>query len=135
VDYITLNNIVMKNISTRKRQYKFIRFYDLVVKSILEGVNMEKEIEFFEHLNNLGYALGKDMERKGYESILWDIFRTRTSEDFIETLVQVQLKLRISLDLRKIEANKARWREVKAIILNGMANALFSSKQKEVNYD
>jgi len=132
VDYITLNNIVMKNISSRKRQYKFIRFYDLVIKSILEGVNMEKEIEFFEHLNNLGYALGKDMENKGYESILWDIFRTRTSEDFIETLVQVQLKLRTSLDLRKIEANKARWREVKAIILNGMANALFSSKQKEV---
>ena len=85
--------------------------------------------KFFENINNMGYALGKEAEEKRLgESVLWDIFRTRTAEDFIETLVRTQLKMRSSLDLRKIEENKKRWREVKAILLNGMANALFSLK-------
>jgi len=126
VDYLTLNNIVMKNISSQKKNYEFIRFYDMFIKSILEVTNMD-EMKFFENINNMGYAMGKEAERKDLgESVLWEIFRTRTVEDFIETLVRTQLKMRNSLDLRKIEENKKRWREVKAIFLNGMANALFS---------
>lgn len=126
VDYLVLNNIVMSNIRSRKKNYKFINFYELVIKSILEVISME-ETKFFESINNMGYALGKEAEEKRLgESILWEIFRTRTAEDFIETLVRTQLKMRSPLDLRKIEENKARWREIKAILLNGMANALFS---------
>ena len=128
VDYLILNSIVMKNISSRKKNYKFISFYELVVKSILEVISIE-EMKFFESINSMGYALGKEAEEKRLgESILWEIFRTRTAEDFIETLVRTQLKMRSSFDLRKIEENKERWREVKAILLNGMANALFSQK-------
>lgn len=133
VDYLTLNEIVMENIRKRRSAYQFIQFYDIFIESILSRKEemMEKEVEFFNHLNSLGYALGKSVEEGPGESALWDIFRTRTAEDFVETLVRVQLKMRSSLDLREIEANKQRWREVKAIILNGMANALFGEKRKK----
>lgn len=128
VDYITLNEIVMSNISTRKKKYKFIRYYVPAISSILEVRSME-ETEFFRAINGLGYHLGKKAEEeKVGENALWDIFRTRTPEDFTETLVRTQLKLRISLDLRKIEENKQRWRETKAVLLNGMANALFEGR-------
>jgi hypothetical protein len=128
VDYLTLNEIVMDNIRTRGNNYKFIRFYDLMIKSILEVINMDG-LNMFEQVNRMGYSLGKKAEDTLGESMLWDVFRTRTAEDFVETLVRTQVKLRTSLDLRKIEENKSQWREVKAILLNGMANALFGKKE------
>lgn len=84
----------------------------------------------FEKINGLGYAIGKKVKEEKKESSLWDIFRTRTAEDFVTALVGIQLKLRTTLDLREVEANKSRWREIKAILLNGMANALFSPKKE-----
>ncbi len=130
IDYITLNEIVMDNIRTQGKNYKFMGFYNLVLKSILEVLNMD-ELKIFEQINNMGYSLGKEAEDTLGESVLWDVFRTRTAEDFVETMVRTQIRLRISLDLRKIEENKPRWREVKAILLNGMANAFFGSKAEK----
>ena len=118
----------MDNITTKGNAYRFISFYNLMVKSILEGLNMVDEMKVFERVNAIGYGLGKEAENlmgKSAQSALWDIFRTRTASDFVDALVKVQIKLRTSLNLREIEANKSRWREVRAILLNGMANALF----------
>jgi hypothetical protein len=132
VDYITLNEIVMDNIRTQWKKgerYRFIGFYNLIIKSILEVINMD-ELKMFEQVNGMGYSLGKRAEDTLGESVLWDVFRTRTAEDFIETLVRTQVKMRTSLDLRKIQENKSQWREVKAILLNGMANALFARKEE-----
>lgn len=129
VDYITLNEIVMDNIRTKRNNYKFIGFYDLIIKSILEVIDMD-ELNMFEQVNRMGYGLGKKAEDTLGESVLWDVFRTRTADDFVETLVRTQVKLRTSLDLRKIEESKSQWREVKAILLNGMANALFGRKEE-----
>jgi len=128
IDFITLNEIVMDNIKTKGNAYRFISFYNLMVKSILEGLNMVNEMKVFEHVNGIGYSLGNEAENlmgKSAQSALWDIFRTRTASDFVDALVKVQIKLRTSLDLREVEANKSRWREIRAILLNGMANALF----------
>lgn len=128
IDFITLNKIVMENIKTKRSAYRFISFYDLMIKSILEGLNMVDEMRVFENVNNIGYRLGKEAERimgKSAQSVIWDIFRTRTASDFVDALVKAQIKLRTTLDLREIEANKSRWREIKAVLLNGMANALF----------
>lgn len=140
VDYITLNEIVMDNIRTQGKNYKFIGFYDLIIKTILEVISME-ELEMFEQVNRMGWHLVNDnmdeqkaggVTRNQMLSFLWDVFRTRTAEDFVDTLVRTQVKLRTSLDLRKIEEYKSQWREVKAILLNGMANALFSRKEQGV---
>jgi len=140
VDFITMNEIVMDNIKTQGNNYKFIGSYDLMIKSILEVINME-ELKMFEQVNRMGWHLVHDnideqkagkVPRNQMISFLWDVFRTRTAEDFVETLVRTQVKLRTSLDLRKIEENKSQWREVKAILLNGMANALFGRKEQGV---
>ena len=131
VDFITMNEIVMDNIRTQGNNYKFIGFYDLIIRSILEVINMD-ELNMFEQVNRMGYSLGKKAEDTLGESMLWDIFRTRTAEDFVETLVRTQVKLRTSLDLRKIEEGKSQWREVKAILLNGMANAFYGYKKEEI---
>jgi len=138
IDFITLNEVVMDNIKTKGYAYRFISFYNLMIKSILEGLNMVNEMKVFEHVNAIGYGLGKEAENlmgKSAQSALWDIFRTRTASDFVDALVKVQIKLRMSLDLREIEANKSRWREIRAILLNGMANALFRGGKKDVKSD
>ena len=41
-------------------------------------------------------------------------------------LVELQAKLETTLDLRPIYENEREWKVVKAILLNGMLNALYS---------
>jgi len=100
VDFVSLNKTVMENIKIYKDEYRFIPWYQPIITGLLEGLGMKNDKELFEKINALGWHLVADEARKTgglgenqLKSFLWDIFRTRTSEDFISALVELQLKL------------------------------------------
>ena len=90
---------------------------------------MDKEL--FERINRLGYELGKEMRGTNLENFVWDIHRARGAEQFYTSLVELQAKLKTSIDLRPINEYEKGWREAKAILLNGMLNAIYGGKRNE----
>ncbi|WP_367883757.1 hypothetical protein [Thermococcus peptonophilus] len=91
---------------------------------------MDKET--FEKINGLGYALGKAMKGTNLERYQWELFRARGGfEEFVNKLVELQAKLETGLDLRPVYENRNEWKVVKAILLNGMLNALYGGDKGE----
>jgi len=86
--------------------------------------------ESFERINSLGYSLGKSMKGTNLENYIWEIFRSRGEEQFLNSLVELQLKLQRTIDLRPINEYE-NWKEAKAILLNGIVNALYGDEKKE----
>lgn len=120
IDFIKLNEIFME----RKKQNKRLPFhYKTFVSQYMEVFNLDKES--FERINKMGYALGIKMKGTNLENFVWDIFRTRGLEQFFSSLVELQAKLKINMDLRSINQYEKGWRESKAILLNGMLNAIY----------
>lgn len=120
IDFITLNEIMME----RKKENQSLPFHYLFfLTKCMEMFNMEKEM--FERINGLGYALGSQMKGTNLDTFVWDVYRTRGIEQFYSSLVELQAKLKISIDLRHINEYEKGWREAKAILLNGMLNALY----------
>lgn len=121
IDFITINEIIMERLKKGERvavPYHYRNF----ITTFMEVFNMEKEL--FEKINGLGYALGKQMKGTNLENFVWDVFRARGAEQFYNSIVELQAKLKTSIDLRAINEYEKGWREAKAILLNGMLNAL-----------
>jgi len=125
VDFITLNNIVMERLK-RKEKFSIPLYYRSFIQTYMEVFDLDKEI--FEKVNGLGYALGKQMKGTNLENFVWDVFRARGVEQFYSTLVELQAKLKTSIDLRTLNEYEQGWREAKAILLNGMLNALYGGR-------
>ena len=85
---------------------------------------METEQQMFEKINKLGWDIGNKTKGTNLDSFVWEIFRTRGIEEFYNVLVELQAKLEMNMDLRPINEYEKEWRKVKAILLNGMLNAL-----------
>ncbi|MBS7609307.1 hypothetical protein KEJ19_01890 [Candidatus Bathyarchaeota archaeon] len=128
VPFEALNEVIMER-HKNKQQFPF--YYKTFIISFLEAFGLDEERSMFEQINALGYALGREIKGTNLESFLWDIFRARGYEDLLNSLAELQLKLKIPLDWRFICAYEKDWRKVKAILLNGMANAIYGGRESE----
>jgi len=124
IDFIVLNEILMKK---QKNKEKLPLYYTTFITKYLEAFNLEKES--FEHINHLGYSLGQSIKGTNLENYIWEIFRSRGEEQFLNSLVELQLKLQRAIDLRPINEYE-NWKEAKAILLNGIVNALYGGEKK-----
>jgi hypothetical protein len=125
IDFVTLNEIIMERMKHKERivmPYDYLYF----ITSFMEVFGLEKEM--FDRINKLGYMLGSKMKGTNLENFVWEVFRARGLEQFYNSLVELQSKLKISMDLRAINENEKSWREAKAILLNGMLSALHGGK-------
>jgi len=122
-DFVLLNGIFMERI---KAKLSLPPYYYTWAHSFLEVFGGDVvDVKTFERINALGYALGKAMKGTNLERYQWELFRARGFEEFLNKLVELQAKLGISLDLRPIYENEREWKVVKAVLLNGMLNALY----------
>jgi len=129
-DFTLLNTIMMERI---KAKLPLPLYYYTWAVSYLETFGGDSvDVETFKQVNGLGYALGRAMKGTNRERYLWELFRARGFEEFLNKLVELQAKLELSLDLRPIYENRREWKVVKAILLNGMLNALYG-KEKGVS--
>ncbi|WXG44483.1 MAG: hypothetical protein WED04_10705 [Promethearchaeati archaeon SRVP18_Atabeyarchaeia-1] len=125
IDFVTLNEIIMERIKHKERivvPYNYLYF----VTSFMEVFGLEKEM--FDRINKLGYVLGSKMKGTNLDNFVWEVFRARGLEQFYSSLVELQAKLKISMDLRAINESEKSWREAKAILLNGMLSAIHGGK-------
>lgn len=65
------------------------------------------------------------------EKYVWELFRARGFEEFVNKLVELQAKLEIAMDVRPIYENEKEWKTIKAILLNGMLNAIHGGEEDE----
>jgi len=129
-DFVLLNRIFMERI---KVKLPLPLYYYTWAHSFLEVFGGDVvDVKTFERINGLGYALGKVMKGTNLERYQWELFRARGFEEFINKLVELQAKLEMNFDLRPVYENEREWKVVKAVILNGMLNALYGS-EKEVS--
>jgi len=125
-DFVLLNGIFMERI---KAKLSLPPYYYTWAHSFLEVFGGDVvDVKTFERINALGYALGKAMKGTNLERYQWELFRARGFEEFLNKLVELQAKLGISLDLRPIYENEREWKVVKAVLLNGMLNALYGER-------
>jgi len=128
MDFITLSAILMERKKNNQRFPPYFHYRDFIV-TYMEVFEMDKEL--FERINRLGYELGKEMRGTNLENFVWEIHRARGAEQFYTSLVELQAKLKTSIDLRPINEYEKGWREAKAILLNGMLNAIYGGKRNE----
>lgn len=122
-NFIVLNEIIMERIKEKINKYVFPLYYRELTRKYLEVFGLDKQN--FERINSLGYGLGKKIKDTNLDSYIWEIFRARGPEEFYSSIVELQTKLEISLDLRAINENEKNWKETKAILINGILNALY----------
>jgi len=128
-DFILLNRIFMERL---KHGLPLPPYYHRWARSYLEVFGGDiLDAQAFERINGLGYALGKAMKGTNLERYQWELFRARGFEEFLNKLVELQAKLELSLDLRPIYENEREWKVVKAVLLNGMLNALHGRGKEE----
>ncbi len=128
-DFVLLNSIMMER---AKKKLPLPLYYHTWAVSYLEVFGGDVvDVETFKQINGLGYALGKAMRGTNLERYLWELFRARGFEEFVNKLVELQAKLETTLDIRPIYENEREWKVVKAILLNGMLNALYSREGGE----
>lgn len=130
-DFVLLNGIFMERV---KNKLPLPAYYLTWARSYFEAFGGDVvDKETFERINGLGYALGKAMKGTNLERYQWELFRARGFEEFVNKLVELQAKLETSLDLRPVYENRNEWKVVKAILLNGMLNALYGGDKSEGN--
>lgn len=130
INFEVINEIIMMRIKGKNRPY-IPPYYKTFITTFLEVFGLSEEKDMFEKLNGLGYALGNRMKGTNLESYIWEVFRARGAEELYNVLVELQLKLKDSMDLRPLKEHEDEWRKVKAIIVNGMANALYGGGKSE----
>ena len=113
----------------KKSNLRFPFYYRDFIVTYMGVFGMDKEL--FERINRLGYELGKEMRGTNLENFVWEIHRARGAEQFYSSLVELQAKLKTSIDLRPINEYEKGWKEAKAILLNGMLNAIYGGKRNE----
>ncbi|WP_461863426.1 hypothetical protein [Thermococcus sp.] len=122
-DFVLLNQIFMERL---RRKLPLPGYYSTWAVLYLEAFGGGYvDAETFRQVNGLGYALGRRMKGSNLERYLWELFRARGFEEFLNRLVELQAKVGESIDLRAIYENRREWKVVKAILLNGMLNALY----------
>ncbi|NJE02803.1 hypothetical protein [Thermococcus sp. MV11] len=127
-DFVLLNRIFMERV---RHDLPLPPYYYTWAHSYLEAFGGGVvDLKTFEQVNGLGYSLGKKMKGTNLERYQWELFRARGFEEFLNKLVELQAKLEESLDLRPIYENEREWKVVKAILLNGMLNALHGADRK-----
>ena len=124
IDFITLNEILMEK---TKNGEKLPLYYSEFIYNYLEAFNLDKDI--FQQINGLGYKLGLQMKGTNLDNYIWEIFRARGVEQFLNSLVELQSRLGLEVDLRPIN-DYENWKEAKAILLNGMLNALYGRRKE-----
>nr|WP_206205777.1 hypothetical protein [Thermococcus sp. Bubb.Bath] len=128
-DFVLLNTIFMERL---KRKLTLPPYYYTWAHSYLNvfggGV---VDIKTFEQVNGLGYSLGMKMKGTNLERYQWELFRARGFEEFLNKLVELQGKLEENFDLRPVYENQGEWKVLKAILLNGMLNALYGQGKKD----
>jgi len=123
MDFIILNKIIMNRVKD-KEKWPFPFYYHNFLNLYMNIFKMETEQQMFEKINKLGWDIGNKTKGTNLDSFVWEIFRTRGIEEFYNVLVELQAKLEMNMDLRPINEYEKEWRKVKAILLNGMLNAL-----------
>ncbi|AEK72021.1 hypothetical protein GQS_00590 [Thermococcus sp. 4557] len=127
-DFVLLNGIFMERV---KHKLPLPPYYHAWTRSYLEVFGGDVvDVKTFEQVNGLGYSLGMKMKGTNLERYQWELFRARGFEEFMNKLVELQAKLEESLDLRPIYENQKEWKTMKAILLNGMLNALHGADKK-----
>lgn len=129
INHIAANEIIMERLK-KGEIFPIPPYYRFFLKSFMEVFNMEKEKDMFEKINGLGYALGTQMKGTNLENFVWNIFRARGQEELYSSIVELQTKLQTSIDLRTINEYEKEWKKTKAILLNGILNALYGGGKK-----
>jgi hypothetical protein len=130
-DFVLLNEIFMERV---KNKLPLPAYYLTWARSYFEAFGGDVvDKETFERINGLGYTLGRKMKGTNLERYQWELFRARGFEEFVNKLVELQTKLETSLDLRPVYEKRNEWKVVKAILLNGMLNALYGGEKGEGN--
>ena len=128
-DFVLLNRIFMERLRKKLPLPGYYQTWALMYLKTFGGDVVDAET--FRQVNGLGYILGKKMKGSNLERYLWELFRARGFEEFLNKLVELQAKVEESLDLRPIYENEKEWKVVKAILLNGMLNALHGGGKGE----
>ncbi len=123
IEFVILNEIIMERVKN-KEKYPFPFYYRDFLNLYMNIFKMETEQQMFERINGLGYTIGNKIKGTNLDSFVWEIFRARGVEEFYNVLVELQAKLEMSMDLRPINEYEKEWRKAKAILLNGILNAL-----------
>jgi len=128
-DFVLLNSIFMERI---KKNLPIPPYYLTWARAYFRafGGGVLKP-EDFEKINRVGYFLGGRMKGTNLERYQWELFRARGFEEFINKLVELQAKLGVTLDLRPVYENREEWKVVKAVLLNGMLNAIYGGERSE----
>lgn len=124
IDFVILNKIIMERVKN-KEKYPFPLYYRNFLNLYMNIFKMETEQQMFERIHGLGYAIGNKIKGTNLEGYIWEIFRARGIEEFYNVLVELQAKLEMKMDLRPINEHEKEWRKAKAILLNGILNALY----------
>jgi len=123
VDFPVITEIAFEK-KRKGEGYPVPAFYKIVIAKYLEAFGMSEEQENFRRLNGFGYSLGKSVKGTNLEGFTWEIFRARTFEEMLETMSELQLKLGNSQNWQPLLLQKDNWKTTKAILLNGMLNAI-----------
>ncbi|MFA4661593.1 hypothetical protein [Pyrococcus kukulkanii] len=127
-DFILLNKIFIERV---KRKLRVPRYYLPWARAYFEAFGGDiLNPEVFERINGLGYSLGKKVKGTNLEKYFWELFRARGFEEFMNKLVELQAKLEISMDVRPFYENEKNWKVLKAILLNGMLNAIHGGEDE-----
>ena len=128
-DFILLNRIFMERY---KRDLPLPFYYLTWVRAYFKAFGGDiVDLRTFERVNGLGYSLGKMVRGTNLEKYVWELFRARGFEEFVNKLVELQAKLEIAMDVRPIYENEKEWKTIKAILLNGMLNAIHGGEEDE----
>lgn len=128
IEFVLLNKIIMERVKN-KEKYPFPFYYSDFLNLYMSIFKMETEQQMFEKIHKLGWVIGDKIKETNLESFVWEIFRARGIEEFYNVLVELQAKLEMSMDLRPINEYEKEWRKAKAILLNGILNALYSKNK------
>ncbi|GAB6101736.1 hypothetical protein [Thermococcus sp.] len=130
-DFVLLNRIFMERLRKKLSLPGYYQTWALLYLETFGGDYVDAET--FRQINGLGYALGRKMKGSNLERYLWELFRARGFEEFLNRLVELQAKVEESLDLRPVYENEKEWKVLKAVLINGMLNALYGGGKDEGN--
>lgn len=128
VDFGTICEITFKRKKLGERR-PVPAYYNMIVTKYLEGFGMKEELDKFRRLNAFGYDLGRNVKGTNLESFVWEIYRARGFEDLLNALSELQLKLGTKQNWTHLYESKDNWKTAKAIILNGMMNAIADNEE------
>jgi hypothetical protein len=132
INFVILNDIIMNRIRNKDKIGKIVfpRYYNAFIRNYYKVFDMQGQ-ELFFTLNRIGQDLGSKIKGTNLESFIWNLYRARGFEELLGSLTELQLKVQEPLDISTIYQHKDDWKMAKAILINGIANSIYSGvKQK-----